>query len=465
VISIIVLFFGVSAASSNNIVKNNQAKYKYLEFSDNSENIINRGKNAYVYCAFSPSSPEGPCYFDLDEPDGVTLLATTQSGDFLTGGTWADGYGWLAIEYGSGILWNINPDTGEMTPIGGGGSGLDIAWDDLTEELYSCNGYWIYGTDPIELNTTVPIVSIAFNSEGVCYGIDSTTDSLHLIDISTGEVIFVASLSISLNVYFNYISFDKDTDILYILTDNFYICNTETGECTLTGLFEGYDLTALAIPYNNYNPPPVTTISFDPPTPDGENNWYISNVTASLNATDEDGVYATYYRINDGEWNTYTSPFIISEEGDNILIEFYSIYNLDNVEEVKSKTLDIDKTPPELTIEYNVTKIGYKEWMIEVTFTVLDNICLDPRLDIYYMGVLQDTITGPGPIYEYKFTLKGIFLFTVGAGVSDCAGHYVYNEIEIKLIRNKNQLINNQFLFRFLESYPLLCRLFQKFLL
>jgi hypothetical protein len=31
--------------------------------------------------------------------------------------------------------------------------------------------------------------------------------------------------------------------------------------------------------------PPVTTISFNPPEPDGENGWYVSNVTVILNAS------------------------------------------------------------------------------------------------------------------------------------------------------------------------------------
>jgi len=476
VICIIVLFFGVSIASSN-IVKDKKETNNHSKSIQKSEIILKRGKTAYAYCSICPGTSEGPVYFDLEDPSEITLIAPTQSGDFLTGGTWANGYGWIGIEYGSGILWNIDPDTGEMTPLGGGISGLDIAWDDLTWQLYSCSGYWIYyGANMIELNTTVPIVSFAFNSEGICYGIDTITDGLHMINISTGEVTFVENLSISLDYYSNYISFDKDNDILYLLTDGLYIVNTETGECTLVGSVEGYELTAFAIPYSDYNPPPVTTISFDPPTPDGDNNWYISNVTASLNATDEDGVYATYYRINDGDWNTYSSPFIISEEGDNILIEFYSVDNLDNVEEVKSETLDIDKTPPEMIVNISKIKIGWQKWLIIVNVTFIDklsgvsfkNSSMD-KVEFYLNDVLQDTVTGPGPEYIWKFLYSGGLRFTIGVGAHICdkAGNCddVYNETKIYFSRNKNQLINNQFFFRFLECYPLLCRLFQKFLL
>ena len=41
--------------------------------------------------------------------------------------------------------------------------------------------------------------------------------------------------------------------------------------------------------------PPVTTISFDPPEPDGLNDWYLTNVTITLEATDDmSGVNITY---------------------------------------------------------------------------------------------------------------------------------------------------------------------------
>ena len=40
--------------------------------------------------------------------------------------------------------------------------------------------------------------------------------------------------------------------------------------------------------------PPVTTCTLDPDTPDGDNGWYVSNVTVTLKATDDmSGVNAT----------------------------------------------------------------------------------------------------------------------------------------------------------------------------
>ena len=52
--------------------------------------------------------------------------------------------------------------------------------------------------------------------------------------------------------------------------------------------------------------PPQTTINI---TGDkGSNGWYVSNVTVTLTATDAtSGVDKTYYRIDNGSWNTYTA--------------------------------------------------------------------------------------------------------------------------------------------------------------
>jgi len=49
--------------------------------------------------------------------------------------------------------------------------------------------------------------------------------------------------------------------------------------------------------------PPVTTATLDPANPDGNNDWYVSPVQVTLQATDlGSGVKNTRYRINNGSW-------------------------------------------------------------------------------------------------------------------------------------------------------------------
>ena len=92
--------------------------------------------------------------------------------------------------------------------------------------------------------------------------------------------------------------------------------------------------------------PPITTISFDPSEPNGNNGWYICTVTVELKAFDnESGVNHTYVRINGGSLQMYMGPFPIIFEGIT-LIEYYSVDNAGNIEPMKESTIKIDYTEP-----------------------------------------------------------------------------------------------------------------------
>ena len=54
--------------------------------------------------------------------------------------------------------------------------------------------------------------------------------------------------------------------------------------------------------------PPVTTCTLDPPEPNGNNSWYVSDVEVTLNATDDmSGVNVTQFRVDWGNIWTYTA--------------------------------------------------------------------------------------------------------------------------------------------------------------
>ena len=167
----------------------------------------------------------------------------------------------------------------------------------------------------------------------------------------------------------------------------------------------------IGISNNDDTTPPVTTISFDPSEPDGKNGWYISDVTVSLNATDDmSGVNVTYYRIDDGVWLIYEHYFIICEDGDDILIEFYSIDRAGNVEDVKSSTLDIDQTKPIVWLYYEIIGGNQREgWDFIFTAEAYDDYSGMERVEFYLYNELKKNITGPGPIYEWEFHYPYIY--------------------------------------------------------
>ena len=398
-----------------------------------------------------------------------------QSGFYC--GTWTNDDVILTCEYESGALWEIDPYNCEINYIGGGGVSLNgITYDLVNDELYGCSTSALYKIDPEtgeteiigNFNISTLMGGIACDYEGEIYAWDikfSGNSLLYKVDKETGDATVVGSTGKTF-CYHGLGHFCMKCDILYLYVLIYnpeygeYLCaiDKDTGQCIWYNQLP-VQPSALVIPWGVDYDPPVTTISFDPPEPDGCNGWYVSNVTATLNVTDEDGVNATYYRINGGEWNTYTTPFIISKEKENIPIEFYSVDNLGNAETIKSVTLDIDKTPPEIIIEYNKTKINNKEWLLEFNFIVTDETSGVDRIDIYLNDILQETITGPGPDYKWQFKYSGGLEITIGVGAWDNACNYGYNEIKIKLSKIKIMKLSIQMFLQFFESYLLIAHL------
>jgi len=164
-------------------------------------------------------------------------------------------------------------------------------------------------------------------------------------------------------------------------------------------LFFGVTVTS-SIGVSNYlddTTPPITIISFNPPEPDGENGWYVSDVTVTLNATDADsGVNVTYYRVDYSIWQIYLEPFNLTIDGPHV-IKYYSIDNVGNQEEEKSAEICIDQTKPEIWLSYEV-----KDWDVIFTATAVDGTSGMDRVDFYKNGLFQETVNGYGPTYQWK---------------------------------------------------------------
>jgi len=86
-----------------------------------------------------------------------------------------------------------------------------------------------------------------------------------------------------------------------------------------------------------------------------------SRTTFTITAVDPEvdafasGVANIYYRVNvntlaPSEWKVYTSSFSIAGEDGDYVIEYYSVDNMDNKEEIKSLAVTLDNTPPETVL-------------------------------------------------------------------------------------------------------------------
>ncbi len=88
---------------------------------------------------------------------------------------------------------------------------------------------------------------------------------------------------------------------------------------------------------------PSTTMSISGTLSSG---WYSVAPMVTLAAMEaESGIQATEYRLDGGNWQTYSSPFAISAEGSHIL-EFRSIDLAGNVEGTKSANVRVDLGAP-----------------------------------------------------------------------------------------------------------------------
>jgi hypothetical protein len=97
----------------------------------------------------------------------------------------------------------------------------------------------------------------------------------------------------------------------------------------------------------NDTTPPVTICTL---AGDIEGGVYVSDVTVTLTRTDDDsGVDYTKYKLDSGAWTNFTTPFVVSANG-NHTVFFYSVDKAGNTETEKNSTFTIQQEIPSLTI-------------------------------------------------------------------------------------------------------------------
>ncbi len=229
-----------------------------------------KGATAYCCVAYDPSSvlPIGPATFDTDFPGTITSLAPGTSGDFIAGGSWAEGV-WYGEEYGTGALYTIDPSSGAMSLVGYGsaaGGFNAIAYDVTTSTMFGCdyNGSscGLYSIDLSSgANTYIGdvglgalVIGLACDASGNLYAADLFTDVLISVDKATGAGTVIGPLGININ-YAQDLEYDNENDVLYLAgytaTGELYTVDPSTGDATFVGTFQGgAEICGLAFEYN-----------------------------------------------------------------------------------------------------------------------------------------------------------------------------------------------------------------------
>lgn len=110
---------------------------------------------------------------------------------------------------------------------------------------------------------------------------------------------------------------------------------------------------------NNTSPivPPITVPTITAPTISAPTAWQQDDVSVSIieGEVGGSGVGHTEYRLNGGEWQTYSGEFIITENGET-LVEARTVDKATNKGESASQMVKLDKENPSLVLTPNTSK-------------------------------------------------------------------------------------------------------------
>jgi hypothetical protein len=121
--------------------------------------------------------------------------------------------------------------------------------------------------------------------------------------------------------------------------------------------------------------PPESSAVIDPEDPDGENNWYVSKVTVTVDAYDccpplvMSGVDYIVYEINGvpGQISGDSGTFTVEDDGVNF-VEFYAVDKAGN-EEAEHHTFEvaIDRTAPTVDLQHSESQDDGGQWSVTLT--------------------------------------------------------------------------------------------------
>lgn len=108
----------------------------------------------------------------------------------------------------------------------------------------------------------------------------------------------------------------------------------------------------------------------------GSLGWYTSSVSVTLVSSDvTSGIASTLYQLDSGSWQTYSSSFSLTSDG-NHLLEFYSTDNAGNSEAQKSVSIKIDTSVPTST-SILIGTMGTNDWhtrdFVTINLTAFDS--------------------------------------------------------------------------------------------
>lgn len=237
-------------------------------------------------------------------------------------------------------------------------SWMELRYDvDDQRLLWLKNGLMRTNRPPTVTDATY-VTKVNTSVSGVVYGTDEDGDALtYTLGVSPEH----GTVTVNENGHWTYTPAEH-----YTGHDRFTVVVSDSRGGTATATV---DLTVTA--------GPVTTAVLSPQSPNGSNGWYTSDVTVTLATySDGSGAARTEYRIDGGSWNAYNGTPLTLGEGRHLL-EYRGIDPSGIEEAVKSVAVNIDKTPPQLTVRLNQTELwpaNHKMVPIQATLEPYDGM-------------------------------------------------------------------------------------------
>lgn len=126
-----------------------------------------------------------------------------------------------------------------------------------------------------------------------------------------------------------------------------YVSEAGTTRTTLT-LTVGTDTVA-----------PTTTLTWSPAEPNGDNGWYTTVPSFTLQAQDAFAVASTQYRLDGGQWTAYPGTPVTVDRDGATRVEFRSTDTSGNVEEPEESTVKVDTIAPTATFSSAIGEVYF----------------------------------------------------------------------------------------------------------
>jgi hypothetical protein len=221
--------------------------------------------------------------------------------------------------------------------------------------IATCPADQTFSTDGVTASSSGTATDNVGNQAGASFGpikVDKTNPSISASATKADTTAYTASTWTNQTVTVHYTCSDGGSGIASCPADQVFSTDGVTSSTSGTATDNASNQANASFgPIKIDKTKPTTTLTTSPASPDGTNSWFKqSSVSFTLLGSDgASGVANSFYTIDGGSTQTYSSAVTISTQGDHT-VTFWSTDNAGNVENTNSTHIKLDNIAPATTI-------------------------------------------------------------------------------------------------------------------